>query len=246
MHWVQSCFANRFSAFSGERGHVFQGRYKSLIVEGDFGLLNVVDYVHLNPVRSGLVTVNQLRRYRHSSFPKYFSDHRNLRLRCEDFLDQAGGLKSGVSGMRSYHSRLKVIMAHSSLERERLYRELTKGWFIGTPEGKLRMSAMVKAGEVQATKDAKSKMVNQDFDSLMNQGLSALKKTATDVRDDKKSAHWKVALATWIKERTPTKNRQVGEALNMGHPATMSNHLTAYRRDQRSTCPYSRKLRQIL
>ena len=55
MHWMQSSFANRFSKFSGERGHVFQGRYKCLVIEGDFSLLNVVDYIHLNPVRAKLI-----------------------------------------------------------------------------------------------------------------------------------------------------------------------------------------------
>ena len=34
----------------GRAGHVFQGRYKPLVIEGDFGLLKVVDHIHLNPV----------------------------------------------------------------------------------------------------------------------------------------------------------------------------------------------------
>ena len=33
MQWLQSTFANRFNAFRGEHGHLFQGRYKCLIVE---------------------------------------------------------------------------------------------------------------------------------------------------------------------------------------------------------------------
>ena len=246
MHWLQSSFANRFSAFSGERGHVFQGRYKSLIIEGDFGLLNVVDYIHLNPVRSGAVSVEALERYPHSSFPKYFSANTHHRLRCEDFLDQAGGLKSGAKGMRSYYNRLKLIFAQSPKERERLYESLTKGWYIGPPEGKLRLSEMVISDAAQATQGAKTHLAGLDIDRLMNQGLAVLNKTAKDIRSEKKSAPWKVALAAWIKERTPAKNRQISEALNMGHPATMSNHLTAYRRSQRRTCPHAKSLGRLL
>jgi len=37
-------------------GHLFQGRYKSLLVEEESYLLELVRYIHLNPVRSGLVT----------------------------------------------------------------------------------------------------------------------------------------------------------------------------------------------
>jgi len=36
-------------------GHLFQGRYKSIIVDKDSYLLELSRYIHLNPVRSGLV-----------------------------------------------------------------------------------------------------------------------------------------------------------------------------------------------
>jgi len=36
-------------------GHLFQGRYKALLVDADSYLLELVRYIHLNPVRAGLV-----------------------------------------------------------------------------------------------------------------------------------------------------------------------------------------------
>jgi REP element-mobilizing transposase RayT len=36
-------------------GHLFQGRYKALLVDMDSYLLELVRYIHLNPVRAGLV-----------------------------------------------------------------------------------------------------------------------------------------------------------------------------------------------
>ena len=72
MQWLQSTFANRFNRIVQERGHVFQGRFKSLVVEDVSALLAVVNYIHLNPVRAGHVTVADLRDYAMSSFPKYF------------------------------------------------------------------------------------------------------------------------------------------------------------------------------
>jgi REP element-mobilizing transposase RayT len=33
MHWLQSTFATRFNRFRSERGHLFQGRYQSLLIE---------------------------------------------------------------------------------------------------------------------------------------------------------------------------------------------------------------------
>ncbi|PCI51137.1 MAG: transposase [Moraxellaceae bacterium] len=36
-------------------GHLFQGRYKAILVDADSYLLELIRYVHLNPVRAGLV-----------------------------------------------------------------------------------------------------------------------------------------------------------------------------------------------
>jgi len=46
-------------------GHLFQNRYKSIICEEDPYLLELARYIHLNPVRAGMVRdVEQLRGYR--------------------------------------------------------------------------------------------------------------------------------------------------------------------------------------
>ena len=45
-------------------GHLFQNRYKSIVCEEDPYLLELVRYIHLNPVRAGLVrNVNELLKY---------------------------------------------------------------------------------------------------------------------------------------------------------------------------------------
>jgi REP element-mobilizing transposase RayT len=40
-------------------GHLFQGRYKAVLVERDSYLLELVRYIHHNPVRAGLVTTDE-------------------------------------------------------------------------------------------------------------------------------------------------------------------------------------------
>ena len=67
MRWLQSTFANRFNRFRGVNGHVFQGRYKSILLDTD-AIGAVAHYIHLNPVRAGLVAAEQLEGYQASSF----------------------------------------------------------------------------------------------------------------------------------------------------------------------------------
>ncbi len=48
-------------------GHLFENRYKSILCEEDRYLLALIQYIHLNPVRAGIVkTITELDRYRWS------------------------------------------------------------------------------------------------------------------------------------------------------------------------------------
>ena len=48
-------YARRFNATHKHRGHLFQGRYKGIVCDRESYLLELVRYIHLNPVRAGLV-----------------------------------------------------------------------------------------------------------------------------------------------------------------------------------------------
>lgn len=50
-------------------GHVFQGRYKGLLIADDSYFLQTSRYIHLNPVKAGIVSAPDL--YAYSSYPFY-------------------------------------------------------------------------------------------------------------------------------------------------------------------------------
>lgn len=54
MRQVNAVYTQYANRMSGEGGHLFQGRYKAILVEKDTHLLEVVRYVLLNPVRAGI------------------------------------------------------------------------------------------------------------------------------------------------------------------------------------------------
>jgi len=56
MRWLNGRFAQTFNGFHGLDGHVFQGRFHSVLVESDVHLLELSRYLALNPVRAGLCT----------------------------------------------------------------------------------------------------------------------------------------------------------------------------------------------
>lgn len=54
MQALGSRFARYLNARRDEHGHVFQGRYQAKPVEDDAYAMELVRYIHLNPVRAGL------------------------------------------------------------------------------------------------------------------------------------------------------------------------------------------------
>lgn len=68
MYWFTMTLTQRWHAAQGTTGsgHIFQGRYKSFIIQKDAHLLSVIRYVERNPLRAKLVEV--LKDWEYSSF----------------------------------------------------------------------------------------------------------------------------------------------------------------------------------
>lgn len=215
MQWLQSTFANRFNRFVDERGHVFQGRYQSLLVEDGPSVLRVVNYIHLNPVRAGIVEISSLQKYTHSSFPKYFQKKRPACLVAKDWLYEAGDLKPTPSGFAAYAKSLAFVIESDPNRRSELHRELCRGWYVGTREGKKALLGDVVEGLIDSR--AKSIVFGEEkAEILLQTGLSRLGKDVEALASDLKLCAWKVALASWIKMQSSVSNRWLSENLHMG------------------------------
>ena len=67
MRQLNGVYTQRFNRRHGRVGHVFQGRFKAIVVERDSYLLELCRYVVLNPLRAGMVT--QIEDHAWSSYP---------------------------------------------------------------------------------------------------------------------------------------------------------------------------------
>jgi putative transposase len=69
MHSLNSAYTTYFNLKGKRVGHLFQGRYKALLVDADSYLLELSRYIHLNPVRAGISESPES--YRWSSYRAY-------------------------------------------------------------------------------------------------------------------------------------------------------------------------------
>ena len=86
IHYLNSSYANWFRNKHQIIGPVFQGRFKSILVDADNYALVLSAYIHLNPLRAGIV--RQLEDYPWSSYLDY------LNLRKSNITDPSFVLKS--------------------------------------------------------------------------------------------------------------------------------------------------------
>jgi Transposase and inactivated derivatives len=131
MHRLQSAFATRFNRFRSERGHLFQGRYQALAVEDAAALSVVVDYIHLNPVRAGIVTVEQLAGFRWGSLRRFLRGERPGGL-VGDLVMPHWGMTDDPQGWADYLRRLEHLAADEAEQARLGFGEMCKGWAIGT------------------------------------------------------------------------------------------------------------------
>jgi putative transposase len=72
MRHINGLYTQRFNRRHQVDGQLFRGRYKAILVDADSYLLEVVRYIHRNPVRAGIVKHPQ--DYRWSSHQRYVQE----------------------------------------------------------------------------------------------------------------------------------------------------------------------------
>ncbi len=69
MRHINGAYTTYFNIKRKRAGHLFQGRYKAILVDADCYILELSRYIHLNPVRAGIVTTPE--DYTWSSYRSY-------------------------------------------------------------------------------------------------------------------------------------------------------------------------------
>ena len=69
MQYINTAYTIYSNVKRNKSGHLFQGRFKSVLVEADSYFAELTRYIHLNPVRAGIVDSPE--KYRWSSYQAY-------------------------------------------------------------------------------------------------------------------------------------------------------------------------------
>jgi hypothetical protein len=84
MRHINGAYTNYFNVRHKRSGHLFQGRYKAILVEADSYAGELSRYIHLNPVRAGMV--NMPENFSWSSYRYYTGKNKKLDWLTIDFI----------------------------------------------------------------------------------------------------------------------------------------------------------------
>jgi len=124
MQWFGATYTKRFNVGHSRTGHLFQGRFKNMLVQNDAYMLQLSYYIHRNPIRAGMS--KRLSDCRWSSYKDYAYGRKLHRwLNTEVLLSQFINVPDKHKAYREYAQKY-------SKEEQRIWEDLRHGMFVGT------------------------------------------------------------------------------------------------------------------
>ena len=228
MKWLLAVYTLRFNARHQKWGHLFAGRYKSLIVDGSDTryLRKVCDYVHLNPARAHLLKNGApLENFHWSSFCEYLkpSYKRAHWLRVDRLLGEHGIQKDDVAGRKEFSKLMNDRCAAEGLGGEAAYKIIRRGWKFGAEDFMERLFEKMKSvpkkeihlpAETDETMEIKGRR-------LIQEKLQELKLKSDDLASLPRMDPIKIEIAQCIRSQTTLPLKWIAHELKAGAIGTL-------------------------
>ena len=241
MTWLQSTYTIRLNHRHKLIGHVLSGRYKAQLVEGSGNgyLRTACDYVHLNPVRAGLLKPEErLLGYPWSSFGYYLAapEHRPHWIRVDRLLGEHG-LPGDTSTARQEFERRMEARRLEPGDEEGL-KALRRGWCVGSEPFKQQQLETLdgKVGEHHFGQ-LRLETAQAKAERIIAQELARLGWQERDLAARRKQDPDKVQLAQRLRQETTLSVRQIAERLHLGTSKSVSFRLLNKRKPVSSSLP---------
>jgi REP element-mobilizing transposase RayT len=126
--WINVSYAGYFNRKHQRRGHLFQGRFKSILVDADEYLKPLSRYIHLNPIRAKIV--QNLASYPWSSYPVFIG-----KIKAADWLEMNWLLslfgKNRKEAAKNYQCFVEKVVIEKS---ENPTKYLAGGFILGSAD----------------------------------------------------------------------------------------------------------------
>lgn len=208
MQYINTSYTVYYNVKRNRCGHLFQGKYKSILVDKDNYLLELTRYIHLNPVRARIVANPQ--EYKWSSY--------------QDYIERS---KAGVVDKTEADKYFKLPPASygqfvlEGIEKTSSpFAELYAGFILGKEKFIKDTAAALKV-QVESEDFAYKKIIRGvEPDIIIQRVANYYKKEVEVLRKAKKRPFLAKKVAVFLlKKLTPLTNKEIGAEFGISYSA---------------------------
>jgi putative transposase len=224
MKWLLGTYTQRFNRRYGHWGHLFGGRYKAQLIDerSPAYLVRACNYVHLNPVRAGIVARDKkLESFAWSSYPGYRRPKlRPAWLRVDRLLGEHGLQEDTAATRREFERRMLWARAEQGRNPEELLRS---GWKIGAEDFSDWLAVkLARPGRSGERARERSETDAARAEAIVRKALAAVRWREIDLALQLKGHSVKVSIARHLRAETPMSRQWIASRLRMGSASYVS------------------------
>jgi len=223
MHYINSAYTTYTNVKRKRSGHLFQGRYKAILVDKDNYLLELSRYIHLNPVRVNMV--HKPEEYPYSSYRSYVTGQ------VENVVSRDAILEMMTAKRKEAPDRYRdFVEAALGEETESPLRKVYGGIILGDERFIRNALARIDAERVETTDVSHGKALRSvtGLEEIITACCEYFKVAREDVILNKRSEARK-ACVYLMKKHTCATNREIAElfgTLSYSAVAKISQNIT--------------------
>ncbi len=223
LHWLQTSYSIYYNRKHSRSGHLFQGRFKSIVVGDESYWQNLSLYIHLNPIRAGIV--EELSQYKWSSY----NDYVNIK-KIHNWVDGDAVLREfGRNKKESRTEYRKLIRGISGKEKEFL-EDLKYGMILGSDKFlEWVQDKFIDRGGNKERELPQKKMISDDgiLERVIDEIAHSYKieKASLLKRKRCKPNEARDVGMYILKKSTGLKNREIGEVFGVSESAVNKSAL---------------------
>jgi REP element-mobilizing transposase RayT len=240
MRHINGIYTQRFNRRYKTDGQLFRGRYKAILVDAENYLLELVRYIHRNPVGAGIV--RRPEEYRWSSHQGYLSESDNWQWLYKEFI--LGMLDEKKAGQRK--AFLDFIGQSDSEEIQEFYKKKNLPSFLGSNEFiekiKTKYYKIKKHKEVPQSKNLEPAI--KDILKIVSVAYKVDEERLLKMRRGFNNEARNVAVYL-SRLNTGKKLDEIGAAFNIENYSTVSSIIVNMRKRSNVDKVLAKRLRQI-
>jgi putative transposase len=190
MHWFNSAYVNWFNRTYNRVGHLYQGRFRGILVEKEGHFLELLRYVVLNPVRAKMVEHPE--QYKWSSYPAMAGLEA-----APDWLDLNAVLPQFDADPEAAQAGYRQFVLSKVDGEETLWNHLINGIYLGSEAWARQMRTIVESKPRSTDHPVKQRAIGRPKMATIIEAVAQVAgESAAEIRH--RRGGWLRRLAAWL------------------------------------------------